>query len=296
MAPGVIRIFPTEAPPQSPAALANNVAPASQPVPTARAADAQLPRDQQAEAPGDPSAQPLRAQPAQIPGDQTAQAARGQPDPSAQPLHAQHAQEPGDQAVQAARDETVQVSRDEVVQAQRYRPGAAAADRSPGLPDQIRARREPGTRRRHIAVIAGTARAGRLVAKLLADELDRDERDATVSDAGSVVGAPAWTTAVGTADQLVLAVDAVGTGPAEAANLIDRPAPTDRGQIRQAITIVLLPPARRGLSRGHEDIGAIREHFQRRTRAVVFVPHDPKPTAASQVGWGRIVAELERGA
>jgi hypothetical protein len=147
-----------------------------------------------------------------------------------------------------------------------------------------------------IAVICGSPRAGRLVAKLLADALDRDHRaGAAVSDAGSIVGTPAWTTAVDSADRFVLAVDAVGTGPAEAASLLDQVARAGQGiQIDNAVTVVLLPPARRGLSRGHEDVGAIREHFQRRTRAVLFAPNDHRLTTASQAAWRRIVLELRR--
>jgi hypothetical protein len=140
-----------------------------------------------------------------------------------------------------------------------------------------------------ITVISGTARAGRQVASLLAAALDRDHQaGATVSDAGSIVGAPAWTAAVDSADQLILAVDAVGTGPAEAANLLDQ------ARVRIAMTIVLLPPPRRGLSRGHEDIGAIRAHFERRTHAVLFVPNEPRSTKTSDAAWQRIVAALGR--
>ncbi len=141
-----------------------------------------------------------------------------------------------------------------------------------------------GTR---IAVISGDARIGGLVAKLLADALEQEDvGGALVLDAGVDVGAPAWRTAVGGADRLVLAVDAVGNGPAKAAKLLDRTG------VRKATTVVMLPPARRGLSRGHEDIGAIRAHFEERTGIVLFVPNDPQPTIASLAAWRRIVNEL----
>ena len=142
----------------------------------------------------------------------------------------------------------------------------------------------------HVAVLGGTERAGRLAAKQLATALDHDHRlGTTVSDAGAVVGAPAWTSAVDAADRLILAVDAVGTGPVEAAGLLDRISPE---LARDAVTVVLLPPPRRGLSRGHEDIGAIRAHFQRRTHTVLFVPNDPTPTPASLAAWARVVDAL----
>jgi hypothetical protein len=142
----------------------------------------------------------------------------------------------------------------------------------------------------HVAVLGGTERAGRLAAKQLATALDHDHHlGTTVSDAGSVVGVPAWNSAVDAADRLILAVDAVGTGPVEAAGLLDR---ISAELARNAVTVVLLPPPRRGLSRGHEDIGAIRAHFQQRTHAVLFVPNDPTPTPASLAAWARVVAAL----
>jgi hypothetical protein len=144
-----------------------------------------------------------------------------------------------------------------------------------------------------IAVISGTASAGRSVAKLLAAALDRDRQGSvTVSDAGSVIDAPAWTTAVVSATQIVLAVDAVGTGPAEAARTLDRIEHAGNDRLTSVMTVVLLPPPRRGLSRGHEDIGAIRAHFAKRTRAVLFVPNNPHETAASQAAWARVVATV----
>ncbi|HEY2792174.1 MAG TPA: hypothetical protein VGJ28_07465 [Micromonosporaceae bacterium] len=129
-----------------------------------------------------------------------------------------------------------------------------------------------------------------MVAKQLAEALDQRRVIGTaVSDAGPTIGSPAWTSALDLADEIVLAVDAVGTGPVEAKRLLDRLAPDD---FRQAVTVVLLPPPRRGLSRGHEDIGAIREHFGKRTRAVLFVPNDPNPTPTTTAAWERVLEAL----
>jgi hypothetical protein len=150
---------------------------------------------------------------------------------------------------------------------------------------------------RRIAVVSGGGRAGRLVASLLATALDdpRDEHRAAIYDAGTVVGAPAWVAAVTGADQLVVAVDAVGPGPAEALTMLAALSRTHSHEnIDAAITVVLLPPARRGLSRGHEDIATIREHFLRRTRAVFFAANDAQPTKASRAAWQRIAEELAR--
>jgi hypothetical protein len=145
---------------------------------------------------------------------------------------------------------------------------------------------EPGPLPR-IAVISGDARIGGLVARLLAEALDHEHHvGGLVRDAGADVEAPAWQPAVNWADQIILAVDAVGLGPSKAARLLDRTG------LHGAMTVVMLPPPRRGLSRGHEDISAIRAHFAERTRSVSFVPNDAQPTTASIAAWQRIVADL----
>ncbi len=166
---------------------------------------------------------------------------------------------------------------------ERLAPDATGNERD--LPAR-RTGRESATGTR-IAVISGDVRIGGLVAKLLADALDHEHRaDALVLDAGADLGAPAWHTAVNEADQVILAVDAVGGGPATAARMLERTG------MRDAMAVVMLPPARRGLSRGHEDIGAIRAHFEGRTTSVLFVPNDPQPTIASLAAWRRIIDEL----
>ncbi len=164
----------------------------------------------------------------------------------------------------------------------------------------------------HIAVISGNARTGRTVATLLAAAVEDPAHPIAVSDAGPIVNAPAWPIAVEAADQIVVAVDAVGLGPAEAAGVLDAIAQTPfANRIPGAVTVVLLPPARRGLSRGHENIGAIREFFRSRTRAVFFAPattaphaalapgapvdpDEPSTVRAERIAWQRIVAELGR--
>jgi hypothetical protein len=163
-----------------------------------------------------------------------------------------------------------------------------------------------------IAVISGNARTGRTVAALLAAAVDNPLQLVAVSDAGPIVNAPAWPIAVEAADQIVVAVDAVGLGPAEAAGALDAISQTSfANRIPGAVTVVLLPPSRRGLSRGHENIGAIREYFRSRTRAVFFAPATTQPHAAlaqgeatdvaevsaartERIAWQRIVAELNR--
>ena len=113
-------------------------------------------------------------------------------------------------------------------------------------------------------------------------------------DAGADVRAMAWERAVEAADHLIVAVNAAGSGPAEAAALLDALAKSKHADLAtHAVTVVLMPVSRWGLTRGHEDVAAIRDHFTQRSHAVFLAPFDLRPTSASRNVW-REIAETVR--
>ena len=127
------------------------------------------------------------------------------------------------------------------------------------------------------------------------DMLARDQA-LTVIDAGPDVRAAPWERAVDAADQLVVAVNAAGTGPAEAVALIDALGRSRHADLaRRAVTVVLLPVSRLGLTRGHEDVAAIRRRFTERCHAVFLAPFDLRPTAASRNVWREIAETVRAG-
>jgi hypothetical protein len=170
---------------------------------------------------------------------------------------------------------------------------------------------------RQVTVVCRNANAGRAVARLLTITLQHDDPEAwaraagkirsesdfahagdllardqalTVIDAGPDVRAMAWERAVDAADHLIVAVNAAGSGPAEAAAL----AKSKHADLAtHAVTVVLMPVSRWGLTRGHEDVAAIRDHFTQRSHAVFLAPFDLRPTSASRNVW-REIAETVR--
>lgn len=141
---------------------------------------------------------------------------------------------------------------------------------------------------------AGTIRAEADFAHA-GDLLARDQA-LTVIDAGRDVRSASWQRAVDVADQLIVAVSAAGTGPAEAVALFDALARTRHAETaRRAVTVVLLPVSRLGLTRGHEDVAAIRGHFTGRCRAVFLAPFDLRATLASRNVWREIASVVRAG-
>ncbi len=174
---------------------------------------------------------------------------------------------------------------------------------------------------RQVTVVCRNANAGRAVARLLTITLQHEDPEAwaraagkirsesdfahagdllardqalTVIDAGPDVRAMAWERAVEAADHLIVAVNAAGSGPAEAAALLDALAKSKHADLAtHAVTVVLMPVSRWGLTRGHEDVAAIRDHFTQRSHAVFLAPFDLRPTSASRNVW-REIAETVR--
>jgi hypothetical protein len=168
-----------------------------------------------------------------------------------------------------------------------------------------------------LTVIGTNANAGRTVARLLTvtlrqsdpsgwdravDVINDDEEYAhagdllardhglTVVEAGADIDNALWQRAVDDADKVIVAVSAAGGGPAAAAALLDTMVQSGYEQaVQSALTVILLPVNRLGLTRGHEDVDAIRERFASRTHDVSVAPFDLRSTAASRNAWRRIV-------
>jgi hypothetical protein len=174
-----------------------------------------------------------------------------------------------------------------------------------------------------LTVVGRNSNAGRAVARLLSVTLLHPEPDAwvraagtiqadaqafetgerlthehglAVVDAGSDVRTRAWWDALEGTDRLIVAVNGAGTGPAEALAMLDafeRSAYADLA--RDAVTVILLPVSRFGLTRGHEDVGTIRQSFEERTAMVCIAPFDIRPTSTTRTAWQKIGAAVRAG-
>lgn len=144
--------------------------------------------------------------------------------------------------------------------------------------------------------VAVVGSGGRLAGRMLADAYaQRGETRYLISDAGTDTASPIWQTAVAEADRIVVAVDAAGPASTAALATLDEIGAAGRADmLRAAITVVLLPPARRGLNRGHEDVTALRGAFGSRTADVIFAPYTAHASAAVTAAWEHIAAALDR--
>jgi MinD-like ATPase involved in chromosome partitioning or flagellar assembly len=89
-------------------------------------------------------------------------------------------------------------------------------------------------------------------------------------DTGNNVRAANWQAAIDATDQLVVTMSARNDSAETAARLLDHLEQSGRQRlVRQAVTVVSMPPSRREL-----DIPAIRRHFAARTRVVVLAPYE----------------------
>ncbi|GAA1659220.1 MinD/ParA family ATP-binding protein [Catellatospora bangladeshensis] len=121
-------------------------------------------------------------------------------------------------------------------------------------------------------------------------------------DTGNNVRAENWQAAIDATDQLVVTMSARNDSAETAARMLDHLEQTGRSRlVRQAVTIVSLPPSRREL-----DIPAIERHFAARTRAVLIAPYErmldsgepidyARLSEESQDAWLRIAASVAEG-
>lgn len=108
-------------------------------------------------------------------------------------------------------------------------------------------------------------------------------------DTGNNVRAENWQAAIDATDQLVVTMSARNDSAETAARMLDHLEQTGRSRlVRQAVTIVSLPPSRREL-----DIPAIERHFAARTRAVVIAPYERMLDSGEPIDYARLSDESQ---
>jgi MinD-like ATPase involved in chromosome partitioning or flagellar assembly len=121
-------------------------------------------------------------------------------------------------------------------------------------------------------------------------------------DTGNNVRAQNWQAAIDATDQLVLTMSARNDSAETAARMLDHLEQSGRHRlVRQAITVVSMPPSRKDI-----DLPAIQRHFAARTRAVLLAPYERlidsgEPirygmlSAATRDAWLRVAAAVAEG-
>jgi MinD-like ATPase involved in chromosome partitioning or flagellar assembly len=121
-------------------------------------------------------------------------------------------------------------------------------------------------------------------------------------DTGNNVRAQNWQAAIDATDQLVVTMSARNDSAETAARMLDHLEQTGRHRlVRQAVTVVSMPPSRREI-----DLPPIERHFAARTRAVLLAPYERlidagepmrygELTTASRTAWLKIAAAVAEG-
>jgi MinD-like ATPase involved in chromosome partitioning or flagellar assembly len=121
-------------------------------------------------------------------------------------------------------------------------------------------------------------------------------------DTGNNVRAQNWQAAIDATDQMVVTMSARNDSAETAARMLDHLEQQGRHRlVRQAVTIVSMPPNRRDL-----DLPAISRHFAARTRTVLTAPYERlidtgepirygQLSASSRLAWLRIAAAVAEG-
>jgi MinD-like ATPase involved in chromosome partitioning or flagellar assembly len=123
-----------------------------------------------------------------------------------------------------------------------------------------------------------------------------------VVDTGNNVRAQNWQAAIDATDQLVVTMSARNDSAETAARMLDHLEQSGRQRlVRQAITVVSMPPSRKDI-----DLPAIQRHFAARTRDVLLAPYERlidsgEPirygllTSATRDAWLRVAAAVADG-
>ena len=121
-------------------------------------------------------------------------------------------------------------------------------------------------------------------------------------DTGNNVRAANWQAAIDATDQLVVTMSARNDSAETAARMLDHLEQTGRQRlVRQAVTVVSMPPSRRDI-----DLPPIQRHFAARTRAVLLAPYERlidtgEPlrygllSAGTREAWLRVAAAVAEG-
>ncbi|GIJ50736.1 hypothetical protein Val02_76220 [Virgisporangium aliadipatigenens] len=105
-------------------------------------------------------------------------------------------------------------------------------------------------------------------------------------DTGNNVRAENWQAAIDATDQLVVTMSARNDSAETAARMLDHLEQNGRHRlVRQAVTVVSMPPSRRDL-----DIPSITRHFAARTRTVMLAPYERLIDSGEPIRYGQISA------
>lgn len=103
-------------------------------------------------------------------------------------------------------------------------------------------------------------------------------------DTGNNVRAENWQSAIDATDQLVVTMSARNDSAETAARMLDHLEQTGRQRlVRQAVSIVSLPPSRKEV-----DVPAIERHFAARTRAVLIAPYERMLDSGEPIEYARL--------
>jgi MinD-like ATPase involved in chromosome partitioning or flagellar assembly len=105
-------------------------------------------------------------------------------------------------------------------------------------------------------------------------------------DTGNNVRAQNWQAAIDATDQLVVTMSARNDSAETAARMLDHLEQQGRHRlVRQAVTVVSMPPSRRDL-----DVPAITRHFAARTRTVLLAPYERLIDSGEPIRYGQLSA------
>lgn len=108
-------------------------------------------------------------------------------------------------------------------------------------------------------------------------------------DTGNNVRAENWQAAIDATDQLVVTMSARNDSAETAARMLDHLEQSGRQRlVRQAVSIVSLPPSRKEL-----DIPAIERHFAARTRAVLIAPYERMLDSGEPIDYARLTTDSQ---
>jgi MinD-like ATPase involved in chromosome partitioning or flagellar assembly len=123
-----------------------------------------------------------------------------------------------------------------------------------------------------------------------------------IVDTGNNVRAANWQAAMDATDQLVVTMSARNDSAETAARMLDHLEQSGRQRlVRQAVTVVSMPPSRRDI-----DLPAIERHFAARTRNVLVAPYErlidsgepiryAQLTSATRAAWLSAAAAVAAG-
>jgi MinD-like ATPase involved in chromosome partitioning or flagellar assembly len=103
-------------------------------------------------------------------------------------------------------------------------------------------------------------------------------------DTGNNVRAQNWQAAIDATDQLVVTMSARNDSAETAARMLDHLEQSGRHRlVRQAVTVVSMPPSRREI-----DLPPIQRHFAARTRAVLLAPYERLLDSGEPIRYGQL--------